>query len=360
MGGPRVLILIKGLGIGGAERLVVDSVTGDHERRYRYSVAYVLPWKDQLVADLESRSIPTVCIGGSRGSMLAAARWLVRHREDHDLVHAHLPATGVVARLFATKPVVYTEHNLAGSYRPPLVVANRFTYGRNAAVTAVSHAVADSLTGYPGPTPRVVLNGVSPARDLRSGEAVRAELGIAPDRPLLVHVGNIRPHKGHRTLIETAAALHSVSNALIVSIGAEKTAGNLQELTDRCNELGLDNLRFLGRREDARSFIAAADLFVNPSDVEGLPVAILEAMDAQTAVVATAVGGVPSVIRDGETGILVPPGDPAALVTAITSALEHPTDTGDLAERAKTLVHGEYSIARMTTQFEDIYDRVLA
>ena len=160
---PTVLVFIKGLGIGGAEKLISEGARFWDRDHFDYQVAYQLPWKDQLVPDLASLGVPVECVGGRKGSTRSAVgglRRLIRSSEA-SLVHAHLPAAGVIARLVSSVPVVYTEHNLAASYREPTRTLNRLTYGRNQVVTAVSEAVAESLAGYPGPPPRVIRNGVA-------------------------------------------------------------------------------------------------------------------------------------------------------------------------------------------------------
>lgn len=358
---PTVLVLVKGLGIGGAEKLIAEGARFWDRERYDYRVAYVLPWKDQLVPDLTSLGVPVACLGSDRGMTPGTLFRLRRHLGDvgADLVHAHLPSAGIAARMVSPVPVVYTEHNLAGSYRLPTRVLNRLTYRRNAAVTAVSSAVADSVDGYPGPTARVVPNGVSVSVDADEAAAVRRELGLGPADPLVVHVGNIRPGKGHATLIEAARLLPA--DVTVVSIGAEKWQGDLDRVRSLSASAGLgDRMRFLGRRPDALSFIAAADVYVNPADVEGLPVTILEAMALGTPVVATAVGGVPSLVRPGETGTLVSLGDPTGLADAIDAALRHSDDVRRLAAAGQRLVESEYGLEPMIRTFEKMYDEVLA
>jgi len=359
-GRATVLVLIKGLGIGGAETLISEGSAYWDRDRFDYHVAYVLPWKDQLVGALRDREIEVTCLGGSRGTSAGAIRRL-RHLIRSlgvDLVHAHLPATGVLARLVSPVPVVYTEHNLAPSYRLPARLLNRATYGRNAAVIAVSEAVAGSLSGYPGPAPLVVRNGVSTEVDSMVHVDVRTELGLALDDPLVVHVGNIRPHKGHEVLVDAARLLVGQRpDVTVVSIGAEKHLGDLERVAGLAADL--PQLRFLGRRPDARAFIAAADVLVNPSTVEGLPVAILEAMASRTPVVATAVGGVPSVIHDGATGMLVPPNDPEALAGAALRLLGDPALAGQLAAGARDLVVRDYGLERMVRAVETLYEDLL-
>lgn len=356
-----VLVLIKGLGIGGAEKLIVEAARHWDRSRFDYRVAYVLPWKDQLVSELLRSGIPVDCVGGRRG-FDPATPWRLRKliaATGPALIHAHLPTTGILARLVAPVPVVYTEHNLVGSYRAPVRAFNRLTYGRNAAVIAVSEAVARSAGGYRGPSPIVIPNGVTCSVSEEERKAALAELALPPGTPLVVHVGNVRPGKGHRTLL-AAARLLTNYRPVIVSIGGEKAPGDLMRLREEASGLGVaDTVRFLGRRWDALSFVAAADLVVNPADVEGLPLALLEAMSLGKPVVATAVGGVPSIVKDQETGILVPPGDPQALALGIERLLADRSLAAALAEAGERLIRTRFSAESMVRDIEDVYSTVL-
>jgi glycosyltransferase involved in cell wall biosynthesis len=222
--------------------------------------------------------------------------------------------------------------------------------------------VAASIAGYPGPDPRVVPNGVSCDPPAGARERARRELAIEDEAPLVVHVGNIRPHKGHANLV--AAVPHLLAthpDVTVVSIGGEKHAGDLARVRALADDAEVSGgLRFLGRRPDALDFIAAADVFVNPADFEGLPVAVLEAMALGRPVVATAVGGVPGLVHDGDTGLLVPPGDPAALAAAIARVLDDPDLGSSLGAAGAKLVEAEYSLEAMVRQIESIYDEVLS
>ncbi len=151
-----VLVLIKGLGIGGAEKLISEGARFWDRDRFDYHVAYVLPWKNQLVADLEALGVPVHCVGGERGLTPIVP---VRIRRlagsvDADIVHVHSPAVAVGTRLtLFDRPIVYTEHNIGSAYHPLTRLLNRATYPRNNRTIAVSKAVADSVQRY---TPKVV------------------------------------------------------------------------------------------------------------------------------------------------------------------------------------------------------------
>lgn len=360
---PTVLIAIKGLGIGGAERLVADGAAHWDRDAFDYHVAYALPWKNDLVGPLTGHGVPVHLVGGPRGLSLATLSRLraVIERTATRLVHAHLPSMGVLARLASPVPVVYTEHNLVGSYGVISRWANRLTYARNDSVITVSQEVARSIEGYPGPSPIIVPNGVGGA--VTAGDATRArrELGLGHESRLVVHVGNIRPHKGHSTLIEAAVRLKALGvQVSIVSIGGEKHPGDLDRVRRQAERAGVSGyIRFLGRRADALGFIAAADIFVNASDFEGMPIAVMEAMAVGTPIVATAVGGVPELIKNGVNGVLVDSGDPESLAEAISDLLEHPEQAREYANAAQSLIEEAYGLERMVRSHEDVYRAVL-
>ena len=360
---PLVLVVVKGLGIGGAERLISEGSRFWNRERFEYHVAYALPWKDQLVAALERSEVPVHCIGAIPHSTVPSLRRLrlLLRRLQPDLVHAHLPTMGILNRLLS-RPIVYTEHNLAGSYHPVTRWANRVTYARNHAVIAVSTAVADSLHGYRGPPPIVIENAVSCQLDPGSEGEARAELGIDRSTPLVVQVGNMRPGKGHENLLRAARILQrGVPDLVILSIGGEKWPGDLERLTALARELEVaGTVRFLGRREDALKFVAAADAFVNPAEVEGMPVAVLEAMALGRPIVATAVGGVPSIIDHGKSGLLVPAESPEALASAVGLLLTDRSLAKELGGRAKKVVEERHGLERMVRRIESVYEDVLA
>jgi glycosyltransferase involved in cell wall biosynthesis len=357
----RVLILIKGLGIGGAERLISEAVPFWDRERYEYRVAYLLPWKNQLVPELERANVPVDQIGNGRlGWITIRALRKFIDKTEPDLIHAHLPSTGILARLVARVPVIYTEHNVASSYRQPTRLLNRLTYKRNAETIAVSDAVAESISGYAEPV--VIPNGVSVAIEGDESRTVRAELGLLDGTLLITHVGNIRPHKGHENLMAaTRILLTHYSNFLVASIGAEKYPGDLDRLRATAETLGIDGaFQLLGRRPDAVAFLAAADIVVNPSDYEGLPLAVLEAMTLGKPVVATAVGGVPSAIKTMQNGILVPPRDPGRLADGLLELALSEELRNELGIEAMKYALEAHSLEAMVRSVENVYAEVLS
>jgi glycosyltransferase involved in cell wall biosynthesis len=358
---PRILVLIKGLGRGGAERLISEGARFWNTEEFDYRVAYLLPWKNQLVGDLEGLGIPVDSFGGRRGVGPSTILRTRRAISRVDLVHAHLPSTGILARLVSRVPIVYTEHNMVDSYRRSTRKLNEWTYRRNRATIAVSAAVAASAARFKGPPITVIPNGVACKVSDAEIAAARTELGLKSDDPLVAHVGNIRPHKGHSTLINAVAELKALRpDVMVASIGGEKHAGDLDRVRTEAEEAGVAaNLRFLGSRENATSFLAAADVVVNPSDFEGLPVVLLEALSLRTPVVATDVGGVSTIIKDGETGLLVDPGKPGDLAREIARLLGDFAFAKNLATKGRQLVERDFSLEAMVRRTEDVYRSVL-
>lgn len=358
-----ILTLIKGLGIGGAERLLAAGAPFWDQQTFDYHVAYVLPWKDQLAAELRSHGIQVHQIGGLRGGLPRAAMELRRLVRDigAQVVHAHLPLTGFLARLACRVPIVYTEHNVVESYREPTRTINRLTYRCNTLVIAVSDEVAASVRSYRAQRLVVIPNGVSPEVSENRVNAVRDELGLGARDQLVVHVGNIRPHKGHETLIAAASILlRDRPRTWVVSIGGEKRPGDLTRLRgEAANARVGGRLMFLGRRSDALAFIAAADVVVNPSDFEGLPVALLEAMALGRPIVATRVGGVGEIVRHLETGTLVEPRDASGLASAISLCLDDPARAEAIANNGQRLVADRYGLERMVRATEEAYRQIL-
>jgi glycosyltransferase involved in cell wall biosynthesis len=359
----KVVVLIKGLGIGGAERLISEAVAFWDRDRYDYQVAYLLPWKDQLVPEITGAGVQVDQIGNGR---VGIKTW--RHLRAHlkearpDLVHAHLPSTGILARLASHAPVIYTEHNVVSSYRQPTRLLNRLTYGRNSRLIAVSGAVADSVAGFPGPDPIIVPNGVSVSVSEQDRRAAREELEISDTTLMIIHVGNIRPHKGHSNLIAATAKLKgALDDFVVVSIGGEKYDGDLARIQAEAAGAGVEDVfRALGRRENALSFVAASDVMANPSDHEGLPLAILEAMSLGKPVVATAVGGVPSVIESGVNGLLVPAANPAALADSLLDLANDHELRARLGGQAREDALAKHGLEAMIRTVEGIYAEVLA
>jgi glycosyltransferase involved in cell wall biosynthesis len=364
----RVLLLIKGLGRGGAEQLLVNAAPHLERNRFDYEVAYVLPWKDSLRPQLQEANLPVHCLeGGSGAGWLRTLRRLTRER-GVDLIHAHLPYAAIGARVAVggRLPIVYTEHNVWPRYHRATYWGNALTFPRNRHVFAVSDEVRRSiryprsLRGLRMPPVETLHHGLDlSAVDRWAGaDGVRRELGIPQDAPLVGAIGNLKPLKGQEHLLRAAALVRRTrpdARFVLVGLGPRES-----ELRREAAGLGLDgSVTFTGFREDAPRIAAALDVYVQPSEAEGLPIALLEAMALRRPVVATSVGGTPEVIRGPEEGVLVPPRDPEALAGSILALLGDPQRRRDMGEAAEHRARG-FDIRRAVRRIEEVYEELVA
>jgi glycosyltransferase involved in cell wall biosynthesis len=231
-------------------------------------------------------------------------------------------------------------------------------------ITVCSEAIASvvrRVEGVPAAKIRVIHNGVDLPEPDPAGCAIRAELGVAPGEPLIGYVGNYRPEKGHETLLRAFRLLLDVQpSARLVCCGGGKP-GWKPRLNALSTELGLDARAFLlDLQLDVNRIFRGLDLYVQPSDTEGFSNALLQGMAHGLSVVATRAGGTPEAITDGETGLLIPPGDPAALSEAMLRMLGDPELASQLGTAAREKVRERFQFHHMLNGYTTLYEEELA
>ena len=365
----RILLLIKGLGRGGAERLLVSTVRHLDRERFQCEVAYLLAHKDALVPELTSAGIRVHCLTADQGpGWVIRLRSLIRDR-GFRLAHAHSPVAGIGLR--AANPrrsglkIVYTEHNVWKRYHPATRWGNAITFPRNDHVFAVSEQVLDSVR-YPSPLrflrvppAEVQYQGIDPDETGLAGssDGIRVELGIPSGSPVVGTVANFKPGKGHAHLITAAAGVRSaVPDVRFVVVGT----GPLEEVTRRrAQEAGVaGNFVFTGYRQDARRVMTAFDVLAVPSVYDGLSIALLEAMSLGVPPVLSRAGGNGEVVRDGEQGLVVPPADPGALARGIVSLLRDGALRVRLGTAARERAR-EFDVRTAVRRTEQVYGELL-
>jgi glycosyltransferase involved in cell wall biosynthesis len=361
----RVLALVKGLGPGGAERLLVSAGAAHDTTRTTMSAAYVLPHKDHLVDELRAHAIEVTCLAGRRG--LLDWRWPIQlrrlvRRDDIDVVHLHSPAVAAIARLalVGTGAVrMSTEHNVWSSYGPATRVANALTAPLDRARLAVSNEVRESTWRPWRRRVEVLLHGVPLAQLSQQDadrDATRAELGADDQDIVIGTIANLREGKDYPTLFAAAAlALATEPRLRFVAVGQGQLESDLRaELAT----FGLgERFLMLGYRYDATRVLAACDLFTLTSVHEGLPIALLEALALGLPSVVTAAGGTVAVVTDGREGVLVPPSRPDLLAAAYVSLARDAErrDAMSAAARRRAL---DFDIERAARRLEDLYEAV--
>jgi glycosyltransferase involved in cell wall biosynthesis len=287
-------------------------------------------------------------------------------------VHTHSTRPNRTARPVALRrglPVVSHYHNQYDDKwtTPELRAVERALARAGAGVVACSAAVRDHLVHRLDLVPdsvTVVPNGVDVER-FRGGDGgrVRAELGLAPGRPLLLAVGRLCPQKAPADLLHAVRVLLDRQPAAVLALaGAPDQPAAAVELRDLAGRLGVaDRVRFLGYREDMADVYAAADVVVLASRWEGFGLVLLEAMAAGRPVVATRVGGIPEVVGAGlphaPAALLVPPGEPAALAAAVDQVVRVPALAGTLTVRGAERVR-DFSWDTAAARVDALHRRV--
>jgi glycosyltransferase involved in cell wall biosynthesis len=191
-----------------------------------------------------------------------------------------------------------------------------------------------------------------------SKQQFRKSLGIPDNVLLLGSVGRLHPSKGFSDLISALVKIKSkLKSVKVIIVGDGKLSNNLK-LQVKYDKLS-DAIEFIGLRNDVPDILSALDIFVLPSLWEAFGIAILEAMAAGKPVVATSVGGIPEVVIDGETGILVPASDPDALANAIIRLIEDEELRVKMGNAGRKRVLKHFTIQKMVNKTEQLYQELM-
>jgi len=364
----RVLYVIDSLRIGGAETLLLDLLDGAAARGWSAQVAYFTP--GPLEAEVAARGVTATRL--SRAGLkdpraLTRAVALIR-RWRPDVVHTHLVKSDLVGQsaawLAGAPRRLLSLHNVDPwrRRRPMSWLWRAATAGAHGRI-AVSERVADHVADCGGARRdrlTVIDNGV----DLRRFDPDVAQpmdlgaFGVGPDDVAVAIVGRLTAQKDHANFLAAAARLAPTApRATFLIVGEGELRGALEAQAAALG-LGPDRLRFTGALRDMPALLAAVDVIAFSSAWEGLPMALLEAMAMRRAVVSTAVGGVPGVLRDGVEGLLVPAGDAAALSAALGRVVADPALRARMGAAGRAAVEARFSGAAMQNRLFALYDAV--
>jgi glycosyltransferase involved in cell wall biosynthesis len=286
---------------------------------------------------------------------------------DVDLLHAHSAKAGALGRIAATAtstPSVYTPHAFAFLRPQPVtrVVAATLERALGAATGAIvcvaeqeRRLALERRIARPDRL-RVVRNGCAPCQeDLAPDPELEA---FAAGGPLAACLTVLRPQKAVHVFVDAAAAVIArIPDARLAVIGNGELRGELERRADR---LGLgERLGFFDFHPPSARQLRSVDVFVLPSAWEALPISILEALACGVPQVVTDVGGNPEAVRDGETGLVVPPHDPTALAQAVVALLVDPDRRATMASRSKQRWAQEFQLPVMVERTVAVYDEVL-
>lgn len=241
----------------------------------------------------------------------------------------------------------------------------RYELDRVEAVIAISLQVEQSLIagGVSAKNVRTLYSGIdlSEREPARNDQPIRQMIGLPNEAVLLGTVANLFPRKGYEVMLRALPAIvHAVPTVHYMIVGSDD-----QGYADRLKRLALelqiaDRVHIVGFQDPVQPFLAALDLYVHPALMEGFGIAVVEAMAMGKAVVATTTGGLPEVVAQGETGLLVPPGDAESLAVAVVSLLEDKVRREQMGRNGKARAQERFSLDASVRHMEQLYGEVLA
>jgi glycosyltransferase involved in cell wall biosynthesis len=358
---PLVLHTEASLGLGGQEIRILNEVRWllDHG----WDALIACRPESRLLTEARSAGAPVVALpmrGPFDVGALLRLRGLMRAR-GVALVHTHSSVDSWLATLAAKslgRPVVRGRHVTI-----PILRRRALVYRLADHVITTGEAVAARVRAAGVPAERIsaISAGVDTARFHGgvSGKAVREELGLSSDAQVVGLVANVRGSKGHAVFLEAAREVltsHPRARFVIVGDGV-----GFDDVKRRVREMGLEGRVIMpGFRRDIPEVMASLDVLVLPSTrSEATSQVIPQALAVGTPVAAAATGGIPEIVRDGETGRLVEPGDPHALAGAVLSLLDDPERAREMALAGQALIRTRYSADAAMTATTDVYRKLL-
>ncbi len=377
----HILFVIGSLGCGGAESQLLMLMRGLAGHGHVPQL-FVLDADGPLRVEVEAAGIPVIDGGYRsrdvklcRGFQLLRALWrLWRHLRctRPEVIHGFLPLTNLFAAIagrLAATPLIVTSRRALNFHQdrvPGWRYLDRLSCRLSHVVTANSEAVrADTLLREGGDPAkiRVIYNGLDAMRFQQAAprrQTVRQSLGLDATHVVMIIVANLIPYKGHADLLQaTARLLPQFPELRLLVVGQDRGIGD--QLRAQARMLGVAQaVQWLGLRQDVPGLLAAADIYISASYEEGFSNALLEALAAGKAVVATHVGGTPEMLEQGELGILVEAGDIDGLAKALRGLLADPLRRAQLGRLAAAKVAQRYDIERMVEQYVVLYrDRAM-
>ena len=369
VGGPARHVVLMSAGLEPARwRTVLATGRTDETEAEMLDLAAEAGLRPEIVPGLGRRLRPS----SDLRAFFELLRLVRRHRPD--VICTHTAKAGTLGRLAAIVHRVpvrvhtfhgHVFHGYFGSTGSRLArLVERALARATTRILAVSEEIADDLVEGHRIAPRervsVIRLGLDlePFRSLPPRGAVRRELGVAPNAPFVVTVGRLVPIKDHALLLDAFARVAAARpEARLALVGDGPCRAQLESRAARDDLAG--RVLFTGWRRDLPAILADADVAALSSRNEGTPVALIEAAAAGVPAVSTDVGGVRQVVRDGETGRLVPPGDADALAAALIELLDDPAARRAMGGRARQVVAPTYCAERLCREIAALYEECL-
>lgn len=377
----KVLHIITRLIVGGADENTILTCEGLDKNRYEVTLACGRDHFPELLQRVEKKGVRTLVFPSLVRPLhplcdLKALVAIYRHirGERYHIVHTHSSKAGILgrvaARLAGVPVIIHTVHGFGFNDSQPFWLralfvglerwCARFTHrlitvSRLNIDKALQHRIGrreQYVTIYSG------IDMKKFAGQVVDRDQKKRELGLEEYWPVVGMVARMARGKGHEYFLQAAVELsRRYPHACFLLVGDGEERERIRALAE---ELGLkEKVVFLGQRDDVPEVLRVMDVLVHPSLWEGLPRVVPEALAAGVPVVATPVDGVPEVIRDGENGLFVPPGDAAAIVEKVAFLLENPEHAMAMASRGRRFVLRNWDAGKMVQDIERVYQEFL-
>lgn len=362
---PRVVHLVDSLEIGGLERLVHDMTVA----RGPESTSVACLTSIGLFGESLRRLGTRIEYIGTEGGLVPTVWRLQKHLRAMrpDVLHCHnirqVLVGSCAAALGGGMPVVLTKHGIA---TPTGTVARRIYryFLRRAYVVAVSGEARQIMSEWMGAGPhavRYIANGIAmePYRNLPSREEAQKALGLRPSSFVVGTVSRIAHCKNHLLLIDIFhRLLQDFPDALLLVAG---DGPELPAVERRIQERGVQSsVVMLGSRSDIPLVLAAMDVFCLPSETEGMPMTVLEAMAASRPVVASRVGGIPELLIEGSTGLMASPDGPGEFVAALSALARDPERAAEMGRVGNARLLDNFSLDATLAAYENLYQQAIS
>jgi len=364
MAKKNILFVNYSLAVGGIETLILRICKKLDKEKFSAQIC-VFEVNGGLQNEFEAAGVKTHVIKKNKGIdfWLILKLMLLFRREKINAVHAHNQSAWLyssVAAKLLNIPLIYTEHTIIdkSSWLPVERLLSKITFQ----ITTVAASVANFIikkAAVPARKVKVLYNGID-AVAYNTGLALKREDFFLKDTDFVIgNVASLLPKKNHKTLLLSfELVLKKIPQAKLLIAGDGPLR---QELISLSESLGIkDSVFFLGIRKDIARVLRVFDVFALSSIREGFPMVLLEAMAAGLPVVATNVDGNPELVLDGETGLLVPPNDPAALAGAIIRIFEDKILARQMGIKGKGVVMSRFVFDDMVKEYEKTYESACA
>ena len=364
------MLLAVGLGVGGTETHILELASRIDRTKYDVTVC-ALKSGGCVADDLRARGVRVVSLGGVGmfDFRVLFRLWKLMREERPDVLQSFLFWANLAARLLGRLSkavrVICSYHDEIVSEGRLLRLIDRLTFRWSHAVVCCSDAVRRSVSaclGAPAAGQTIIPFGVDARLFATADRATREELGLREGGPVVGTVCRlVEPKKGLSVLLQAMVLLRGAGDdrgCQLLIVGEGPARDSLESLSQ---QLGVSSwIRFAGSRRDVPRILPLLDLFVLPSLYEGFGIAILEAMAAGKPVVATTVGGIPEFVVPGETGLLVEPGNAAALADAIACVLRDPDRAKRMGASGRSRAQAGFQISTVVRRHEQVYEACLA